>query len=29
MLSDGTSTSDDSLAAYVDLVTKEVKEKTG
>ena len=29
MLCRGTSTSDDSLAAYVDLVTKEVKEKTG
>lgn len=29
MLCRGTSTSDDSLFAYVDLVTKEVKEKTG
>ncbi|WP_296879440.1 transglycosylase domain-containing protein [Thomasclavelia sp.] len=29
MLSQGTSTSDSSLAAYVDLVTEEVKEKTG
>lgn len=29
MLCQGVSTSDDSLSAYVDLVTKEVKEKTG